>query len=131
MPRHGRLDFGRLSRSRLNSRGREPQIILRVSPAEFGPYEVGDLPTKGYSAGAYISLAGTIASVTALWTVNGVAWTSGTLDDGDVVGLVERVVNSLGNERLFHYGTQQVTAVQAVWYDTTVWNDAAIWSDVA
>ena len=89
-----------------------PAITL-VSSAVIGPYEVGDLPTDAYTPGTYASSAGTIASVGAAWTVNGVAWDEVTaLAEGDSVTLVETPVDdsSPPNSRTFNYGPVTVAA---------------------
>lgn len=90
-------------------------IITQLTPATFGPYTAGQTPAAAYTAGTYASSAGTISTITPVWTKNGGAATGATvLAAGDVVGLTVNVVDSAANTRGFGYGTKVVGADPAL-----------------
>ena len=87
-------------------------IITQLTPATFGPYAAGQTPAAVYTAGTYASSAGTISTITPVWTRNGSPATGATvLAAGDVVGLTVTVVDSAANTRGFGYGASSVPYV--------------------
>ncbi len=101
-----------INRNRANGPG--PAITATTAPT-LSALNENQTPADGYTAGAYVSSAGAIASEVVTYLVDGVSQSSGyDLQAGEVLQISVLVTDSASESRVFNTGSATVTAVVPV-----------------